>query len=89
MEVLCKNRYIGRTFIQPDQTMRQNSIKLKYNPLSQNLRGKRIVLVDDSLVRGNTLKELIPLLKTAGALEVHVRISSPILRHPCKLMFGE
>ena len=83
MEVLCKNRYIGRTFIQPDQAMRENSIRLKFNPLSANLDGKRIILVDDSLVRGNTLKQLIPLLKGAGAVEVHIRISSPILRHPC------
>ena len=83
MEVLCKNRYIGRTFIQPDQAMRENSIRLKFNPLAANLDGKRIILVDDSLVRGNTLKQLIPLLKAAGAIEVHIRISSPILRHPC------
>ena len=83
MEVLCKNRYIGRTFIQPDQAMRENSIRLKFNPLSANLLGKRIILVDDSLVRGNTLKQLIPLLKGAGAVEVHIRISSPVLRHPC------
>ena len=83
MEVLCKNRYIGRTFIQPDQAMRENSIRLKFNPLSANLDGKRIILVDDSMVRGNTLKQLIPLLKAAGAVEVHIRISSPILRHPC------
>ena len=83
MEVLCKNRYIGRTFIQPDQSMRKNSIQLKFNPLGANLRNKRIILVDDSLVRGNTLQQLIPLLKNAGALEVHIRISSPVLRHPC------
>ena len=83
MEVLCKNRYIGRTFIQPEQAMRENSIRLKFNPLAANLAGKRIVLVDDSLVRGNTLKQLIPLLKLAGAVEVHIRISSPVLRHPC------
>jgi amidophosphoribosyltransferase len=83
MEVLCKNRYIGRTFIQPEQAMRENSIRLKFNPLAANLAGKRIVLVDDSLVRGNTLKQLIPLLKLAGAVEVHIRICSPVLRHPC------
>jgi len=83
MEVLCKNRYIGRTFIQPDQAMRENSIRLKFNPLSANLEGKSIILVDDSLVRGNTLRQLIPLLKNAGAREVHIRISSPVLRHPC------
>ena len=83
MEVLCKNRYIGRTFIQPDQSMRKNSIQLKFNPLGANLRNKRIILVDDSLVRGNTLQQLIPLLKNAGALQVHIRISSPVLRHPC------
>jgi amidophosphoribosyltransferase len=82
-EVFCKNRYIGRTFIQPDQAMRQNSIQLKFNALTHNVRGKRLVLVDDSIVRGNTLRKLVPLLREAGALEVHIRISSPPLRHPC------
>ena len=82
-EVFCKNRYIGRTFIKPDETLRKNAIQLKYNPLSHVLSGKKIVLVDDSLVRGNTLRQLVPLLRKGGAVEVHVRISSPPIRHPC------
>ena len=82
-EVFCKNRYIGRTFIKPDDALRKNAIQLKYNPLSHVLQGRRIVLVDDSLVRGNTLRQLVPLMRKAGAAEVHVRISSPPIRHPC------
>lgn len=82
-EVFCKNRYIGRTFIKPDDTLRKNAIQLKYNPLTDVLAGKSIVLVDDSLVRGNTLRQLVPLLRRGGAREVHVRISSPPIRHPC------
>ena len=86
-EVFCKNRYIGRTFIKPDDTLRKNAIQLKYNPLPDVLAGKSIILVDDSLVRGNTLRQLVPLLRHAGAKEVHVRISSPPIRHPC--YYGE
>ncbi len=82
-EVLCKNRYIGRTFIKPDDGMRQNAITLKYNPLTSVLAGKSVVLVDDSLVRGNTLRQLVPLLRRGGASAVHIRISSPPIRHPC------
>lgn len=82
-EVLCKNRYIGRTFIKPDDSMRKNAIQLKYNPLTSVLEGKSVVLVDDSLVRGNTLRQLVPLLRRGGAKEVHIRISSPPIRHPC------
>ena len=82
-EVFCKNRYIGRTFIKPDDTLRKNAIQLKYNALSHVLQGRRVVLVDDSLVRGNTLAQLVPLLRRGGAAEVHVRISSPPLAHPC------
>lgn len=82
-EVFCKNRYIGRTFIQPDQTLRNNAIHLKFNALTHNVAGKRLVLIDDSIVRGNTLRKLVPLLREAGAKEVHIRISSPPLRHPC------
>jgi len=82
-EVLCKNRYVGRTFIQPDQMMRENSIKMKFNPLSQNIVGKVVVLVDDSIVRGSTMRKMVPLLRKAGAKEIHIRISSPPLRHPC------
>ena len=120
-EVFCKNRYIARTFIKPDDALRKNAIQLKYNPLrcvaevgsptvagvgapymatlpaapthprqassihprSHVLAGKRVVLVDDSLVRGNTLAQLVPLMRRAGAKEVHIRISSPPIRHPC------
>ena len=82
-EVFCKNRYIGRTFIKPHDALRKNAIQLKYNPLSDVLAGKSIILVDDSLVRGNTLRQLVPLLRSGGAKEVHVRISSPPIRHPC------
>ncbi len=82
-EGLTKNRYIGRTFIQPDDHLRKLGIQLKYNPLTANLRGKRIVLVDDSIVRGNTAGPLVQLLRDGGAVEVHVRVSSPPVRHPC------
>jgi amidophosphoribosyltransferase len=82
-EVLCKNRYIGRTFIKPDDSLRKNAIQLKYNPLTHVLEGKKVVLVDDSLVRGNTLRQLVPLLRRGGAREVHIRISSPPIRSPC------
>lgn len=82
-EVFCKNRYIGRTFIKPDDALRKHAIQLKYNALSHVLKGKSVVLVDDSLVRGNTLQQLVPLLRHGGAREVHIRISSPPIRHPC------
>ena len=82
-EGLTKNRYIGRTFIQPTDEMRRERVRLKYNPLPDNLRGKRVVLVDDSIVRGNTIGPIIGLLREAGASEVHVRVSSPPVRHPC------
>jgi amidophosphoribosyltransferase len=82
-EGLIKNRYIGRTFIQPDQLMRQMGVRLKYNPLTANLQGKRVVLVDDSIVRGTTSAPLVQLLREGGASEVHVRVSSPPVRHPC------
>ncbi|HYN87017.1 MAG TPA: amidophosphoribosyltransferase [Ardenticatenaceae bacterium] len=82
-EGLIKNRYIGRTFIQPDDHLRQVGVRLKYNPLSANLRGKRVVLVDDSIVRGNTAGPLVQALRDAGATEVHVRVSSPPVRYPC------
>lgn len=80
---LIKNRYIGRTFIQPTQAMRERSVALKLNALDSNVRGKRIVMIDDSIVRGTTLKNIVKLLKTAGATEVHVRISSPEFLYPC------
>ncbi len=82
-EGLTKNRYIGRTFIQPDAQLRQDSVRLKYNPLPSNLMGRRVVLLDDSIVRGNTAGPLVRLLREGGATEVHVRVSSPPVRHPC------
>jgi amidophosphoribosyltransferase len=82
-EGLIKNRYIGRTFIQPDDQLRRVGVQLKYNPLTSNLRGRRVVLVDDSIVRGNTAGPLVQLLRDGGAAEVHVRVSSPPVRHPC------
>ena len=83
VEALAKNRYVGRTFIQPDQKVRENSVNLKMNALKANVRGKRIVLVDDSIVRGTTSRKIVAMLREAGAKEVHMRISSPIIRYPC------
>lgn len=80
---LMKNPYVGRTFIQPSQTLRQLGIRLKLNPLRENVRGKRLVVVDDSIVRGNTQRAIVRMLREAGALEVHVRISSPPVAWPC------
>ncbi|MEV4753754.1 amidophosphoribosyltransferase [Micromonospora sp. NPDC049559] len=80
---LMKNAYVGRTFIQPSQTLRQLGIRLKLNPLRENVRGKRLVVVDDSIVRGNTQRAIVRMLREAGALEVHVRISSPPVSWPC------
>jgi amidophosphoribosyltransferase len=80
---LVKNSYVGRTFIQPSQTIRQLGIRLKLNPLRESLRGKRLVVVDDSIVRGNTQRALVRMLREAGAVEVHVRISSPPVKWPC------
>ncbi|MBO0841034.1 MAG: amidophosphoribosyltransferase [Sciscionella sp.] len=80
---LVKNSYVGRTFIQPSQTIRQLGIRLKLNPLREVIRGKRLVVVDDSIVRGNTQRALVRMLREAGALEVHVRIASPPVRWPC------
>ncbi len=82
-EGLVKNRYVGRTFIQPSQTIRQLGIRLKLNPVREVLRGKRLVVVDDSIVRGNTQRALVRMLREAGATEVHVRISSPPVKEPC------
>ena len=78
-----KNAYVGRTFIQPSQTIRQLGIRLKLNPLREVVRGKRIVVIDDSIVRGNTQRAQVRMLREAGALEVHVRISSPPVKWPC------
>ena len=80
---LVKNAYVGRTFIQPSQTIRQLGIRLKLNPLRDVIEGKRLVVVDDSVVRGNTQAALIKMLRESGAAEVHVRISSPPVRWPC------
>jgi amidophosphoribosyltransferase len=80
---LVKNAYVGRTFIQPSQTIRQLGIRLKLNPLRDVIRGKRLVVVDDSIVRGNTQRAIVRMLREAGAAEVHVRISSPPVAWPC------
>ena len=82
-EGLIKNRYIGRTFIQPDDRLRQRGVALKYNPLPDALRGKRIVLIDDSIVRGTTSGPIVTLLRHAGAQEIHMRVASPPIRCPC------
>lgn len=80
---LVKNAYVGRTFIQPSQTIRQLGIRLKLNPLKEVIKGKRIIVVDDSIVRGNTQRALVQMLREAGAKEIHVRISSPPITWPC------
>lgn len=82
-EGLIKNRYVGRTFIQPTQTMREAGIRMKLNPLKDVLAGKRVVIVDDSIVRGTTSRKIVKALRDAGATEVHMRISSPPVTHPC------
>jgi amidophosphoribosyltransferase len=80
---LVKNAYVGRTFIQPSQTIRQLGIRLKLNPLRDNVRGKRLVVVDDTIVRGNTQRAIVRMLRESGAIEVHVRISAPPVKWPC------
>ena len=80
---LIRNHYVGRTFIQPGQEVRDFRVKVKYNPVSSVIRGKRVVVVDDSIVRGTTSKALVGLVREAGAAEVHLRVASPPLRHPC------
>ncbi|QEK13026.1 amidophosphoribosyltransferase [Crassaminicella thermophila] len=82
-EGLIKNRYVGRTFIQPDQRMRERSVRLKLNVLKDNIKGKRLIMVDDSIVRGTTSKQIVDLLKSAGAKEVHVRVCSPPVKYSC------
>jgi amidophosphoribosyltransferase len=82
-EGLVRNRYTGRTFIQPSQTMRHRGVTMKLNPLREVVRGKRLTVVDDSIVRGTTTKQIVALLRKAGAEEVHVRISAPPIYHPC------
>ena len=78
-----KNRYVARTFIQPGQELRKHGLRMKFNPLPEIVAGKRLVVVDDSIVRGNTTRQIIEMLRDAGASEVHLRISAPPIRHPC------
>lgn len=85
VEALAKNRYVGRTFIQPDQHQRENSLNVKMNALRANVRGKRVIIIDDSIVRGTTMRKIIKMLRSAGASEVHIRVCSPIIKHPCHL----
>ncbi|MBK5093387.1 MAG: amidophosphoribosyltransferase, partial [Actinobacteria bacterium] len=82
-EGLIKNRYIGRTFIQPSPSIRQLGVRLKLNPLTPVIKGKRLVVVDDSIVRGTTSRKIVEILKEAGAREVHMRVSSPQIKYPC------
>jgi amidophosphoribosyltransferase len=82
-EGLIKNRYVGRTFIQPDQHSRQAGIRLKFNPLRGAVKDKRVVVVDDSIVRGNTMPSIVELLRRGGATAIHLRISAPPIAHPC------
>lgn len=84
-EGILKNRYVGRSFILPDQRMREKAVKIKMNPLRKNLEGKRVILVDDSIVRGTTIKSTVKMLRDAGAIEVHVRIACPPVKHSCDL----
>src|ERR671936_2858994 len=80
---LIKNRYVARTFIQPGQELRKHGLRMKFNPLREIVAGQRVVVVDDSIVRGNTTRQIVGMLKEAGAAEVHLRISAPPIRHPC------
>ncbi|MBA2794817.1 MAG: amidophosphoribosyltransferase [Thermoleophilaceae bacterium] len=82
-EGLIKNRYVARTFIQPGQELRKHGLRMKFNPLREVVEGKRLVVVDDSIVRGNTTRQIVKMLRDAGALEVHMRISAPPIRNPC------
>jgi amidophosphoribosyltransferase len=82
-EGLIKSRYINRTFIEPDQSLREAGVMLKLNPLRRSLKGKRVIAVDDTIVRGTTSRRIIELLRRVGAREVHIRISSPPMRYPC------
>jgi amidophosphoribosyltransferase len=80
---LSKNRYVGRTFIVPGQSLREDKVRIKFNPVSSAVAGKRIVLVDDTIVRGTTSARIVRLLREAGAREIHMRIAAPPFRHPC------
>jgi amidophosphoribosyltransferase len=85
IEGLMKNRYIGRTFIMPDQKMRETAVRLKLNTIRQNLEGKKVILMDDSIVRGTTSRRIVDMVRKAGAEEVHMRIGSPPIMSPCYL----
>ena len=78
-----KNRYVARTFIQPGQELRKHGLRLKFNPLPEVVAGKRLIVVDDSIVRGNTTRQIVQMLREAGAAEIHLRISAPPIKHPC------
>ncbi len=80
---LIKNRYVQRTFIQPGQDLRKHGLRMKFNPLREVVAGKRLVVVDDSIVRGNTTRQIVQMLRDAGAAEIHMRISAPPIRYPC------
>lgn len=80
---LIKNRYVARTFIQPGQELRKHGLRMKFNPLPEVVSGKRLVVVDDSIVRGNTTRQIVQMLRDAGAAEVHMRVSAPPIRYPC------
>ncbi|MFP3513226.1 phosphoribosyltransferase family protein, partial [Peribacillus sp. SIMBA_075] len=80
---LIKNRYVGRTFIQPSQELREQGVKMKLSAVRGVVEGKRVVMIDDSIVRGTTSKRIVRMLREAGATEVHVRIASPPLKYPC------
>jgi amidophosphoribosyltransferase len=80
---LIRNHYVGRTFISPAQQLRDTSVRIKFNPVKGIIEGKRVVLVDDSIVRGTTMRKLVKLLRAAGVAEVHLRIASPPITHPC------
>jgi amidophosphoribosyltransferase len=80
---LIKNRYVARTFIQPGQELRKHGLRMKFNPLREVVAGKCLVVIDDSIVRGNTTRQIVKMLRDAGALEIHMRISAPPIRHPC------
>ncbi len=82
-EGILKNRYVGRTFIQPDQRLRELGVQLKFNPMTEMISGKRIVVVDDSIVRGTTTPHVIEMLRKSGAREILMRICAPPIRHPC------
>lgn len=84
-EGLIKNRYVGRTFIQPTQELREQGVRIKLNPLKENIEGKRVILVDDSIVRGTTMKQTVAMIRNSGAKEIHIRIASPPVLYPCHL----